>query len=244
MSLWFLAGVGAFAAERVLVFAAASTTDVINDASHLFERETGIKVIASFAGSGALAKQVIAGAPADLYLSANVKWMDYAEANGGIDASSRQNLLANRLVLITPKDARAITLKTLTADLAGHRLAMGDPDHVPAGIYGKQALETLGLWKDVAHNIARMPNVRSALTLVDRGEVAAGIVYRTDAPIASNARISDTFPAESHAPIVYPIALTAKGVHNPRARQFLQFLTGEKARALFAKYGFSPPTQP
>jgi len=244
LSLWFLTGVGAFAAERVLVFAAASTTDAINKASQLFERESGIKVIASFAGSGALAKQVIAGAPADLYLSANVKWMDHAEANGGIDADSRQNLLANRLVLITPKDAPPITLKTLSTDLAGHRLAMGDPDHVPAGIYGKQALETLGLWKDVAQSIARMPNVRSALTLVDRGEAAAGIVYRTDAPIAPNTRISDTFPADSHAPIVYPIALTTKGAQTPEARQFLQFLTGEKARALFAKYGFSSPAQP
>lgn len=239
LSLWSSISV---AAERVMIFAAASTTDAINEATKAFEAESGIKVIASFAGSSVLAKQVVAGAPADLYLSANVRWMDYAEQNGGIVANTRKRLLGNRLVLITQKDAPTLNLGSLTGYLADQRLAMGDTDHVPAGMYGRMALEELGLWKGLRSRVIQMPNVRSALTLVNRGEAAAGIVYATDAPIAANTTIALTFPAFSYPPIIYPIALTIEGAKNQAAHRFLEFLTGEKAHALFSRYGFTRPT--
>jgi len=238
LSLWSL---HSQAGERVMIFAAASTTDAITEAADAFKSATGISVVASFAGSSTLAKQVVAGAPADLFLSANIRWMDYAEQNGGVAPKTRSNLLGNRLVLIAPKDAPPLELEKLDAYLADRRIAMGDTDYVPAGIYGRMALEKLGLWKVLGNKIARMPNVRSALALVNRGEAAAGIVYATDAPIAPNTKIVVTFPTATHPPIVYPIALTADGAKNGAARRFLEFLTGEKARALFSRYGFTQP---
>ena len=167
--------------------------------------------------------------------------MDWAEENGGVVGTSRQNLLANRLVLITPKGGKAVSLDTLAGDLTDQRLAMGDPDHVPAGIYGREALKTLGLWEKVKNKLARMANVRSALALVDRGEAAAGIVYATDAPVAGKTDVTSVFPATSHSPIVYPIALTPDGAKKTEAMKFLAFLTGARARALFSRYGFSQP---
>jgi len=232
------------ASERVMIFAAASTTDAVGEAAAMFKKQTGIEIVASFAGSAVIAKQVVAGAPADIFLSANIRWMDYAEENSGIVPQSRRNLLSNRLVLIAPKDGKTIALETLPTDLDDNRLAIGDPDHVPAGIYGKKALEALNLWDSVKGKLARMANVRSALTLVERGEAAAGIVYQTDAPIAQQTKIVATFPAESHPPILYPIALTPAGANNPAAQKFLHFLTGEQARAIFARYGFSSAQPP
>jgi len=241
--LWALQATASHASERVMIFAAASTTDAVNQAIAAFKEQTGIIAVASFAGSGALAKQVVADAPADIFLSANTRWMDFAEQNAAIDTKSRRNLLANRLVLIAPKGGNSIALNTLAADLGDNRLSLGDPDHVPAGIYAKQALENLGLWESVKNKLARMSNVRSALTLVDRSEAAAGIVYATDAPIAKHTEIVAVFPPESHAPILYPVALTLKGAKKPAAQKFLHFLTGEQARAIFERYGFSPVEQ-
>jgi len=226
-------------AADILVFAAASTTTALDEISTAYAQKTGVKVTTSFAGSSKLAKQIYAGAPADLFLSANIQWMDYLEENNAIEPQTRSDLLGNNLVLVQPKDdSKLITLKSLTASLKDNRLALGDPAHVPAGIYAKQALKNLKLWSSVEQRIAAMPNVRTALAMVDRGEVAAGIVYATDAEASSNVRISLRFPQGSHQLIRYPVAVV-KGRASEQALAFLQYLKSPEAVKLFTKHGFS-----
>ncbi|WDP91176.1 MAG: molybdate ABC transporter substrate-binding protein [Desulfobacter sp.] len=227
--------------NAVTVFAAASTTNAVTDIAALYKTSHKMDIRLSFASSSTLAKQIEKGAPADIYLSANPKWMNYLEKQGAIVKESRQNLLGNRLVLIAPA---ASSVKTIdvdgTLDLAGllsdGRLSMGDPDQVPAGMYGKKAMENLGLWGGIENRIARAKDVRAALVLVERAEAPLGQVYATDAAISSKVKVVGFFPEESHPKIVYPVALVKKSA---AARDFLAFVRSEAAAEIFKKYGFS-----
>ncbi|OAB54965.1 hypothetical protein AY600_10215 [Phormidium willei BDU 130791] len=230
------------AGERLTVFAAASTTDALSELLAAFEAESGVATTASFAASSTLAKQIAAGAPADVYISANVAWMDHLERQGALRAGSRFDLLGNALVLITAAGSGFACDPGAGCDLAAalgeERLAVGDPDHVPAGIYAKQALTSLGQWDAVAPKLARASDVRAALALVARGETPAGLVYATDAARLDTVELVANLPAESHAPIRYPAAVTADSRH-PAAAAFLRFLVGAPARGVFARHGFT-----
>jgi molybdate transport system substrate-binding protein len=229
-------------ARDVVVFAAASLKNALDGAGAAWTRETGKRVVVSYAASNALAKQIEAGAPADLFFSADLDWMDYAAAKGLIKTESRVNLLGNSLVLIAPKgSAVQVELKAgldLAAILGNNRLAIGHVDAVPAGKYGKAALEHLGAWASVRDKTAQTENVRATLLLVSRGEAPLGIVYKTDAASDPNVTIVATFPEGSHPPIVYPLALT-RDSSNPDAASLLSFLRSEKARVFFEKQGFT-----
>ncbi|MDX9788075.1 MAG: molybdate ABC transporter substrate-binding protein [Desulfobacterales bacterium] len=234
--------VHAAASESVMVFAAASTTNAVTEIGERFKSATKIAVVPSFASSSALAKQIENGAPAAVFISADNQWMDYLQEKKLIDPTTRSGLLSNRIVLVAPADSPLkmdmLPGLNLSGALGENRLAMGDPDHVPAGIYGKKALETLGVWESVKDRIARTNDVRSALVLVERGESPLGIVYATDAAITAKVRIAGIFPENTHPPIVYPVALVA-GNKTAAAEAFLAFLKGREARAIFEKYGFS-----
>jgi molybdate transport system substrate-binding protein len=229
-------------ARDLVVFAAASLKNALDDASAAWTQETGKRVVISYAASNALAKQIEAGAPADLFFSADLDWMEYAASKGLIRPESRVDLLGNSLVLIAPKDSPSqISLQPgldLAASLGSDRLALGHVDAVPAGKYGKAALEKLGAWEGVKDKLAQTDNVRAALLLVSRGEAPLGIVYRTDAASDPKVRIVATFPGSSHPPIVYPIAVTAESSH-PDAAPLLAFLRSEKAKLFFEKQGFT-----
>jgi len=230
-----------FGAKPVTVFAAASLKNALDDVAKNYERDRGVKIVASYAASSALAKQIEQGAPADLFISADLDWMDYLEARKQIRPESRKNLLRNRLVLIAAVDRKAkVDIGPnfpLAALLGGERLAMANPASVPAGKYGQASLETLGVWKDVQPKVAPAESVRAALALVSRGETPFGIVYRTDALTDKKVRIVGEFPDNTHPPIVYPAALIAGNI-NPAAMDFLSYLSSSTARAVFDKYGF------
>jgi len=231
--------------DTVTVFAATSTTNAVTEIGALFTRQELGKFLPSFAASSTLAKQIEKGAPAGVYVSANEKWMDYLEEKDLIVPASRYNLLSNRIVLVAPVGSHLAEVEIvlnfrLNELLDGGYLAMGDPDHVPAGIYGKQALEALGVWDEVSNRIARQKDVRSALALVERGEVSLGLVYATDAAITNKVRVVGIFPEDSHPPIVYPVALV-KGNGTPAAKRFMEYLKSGTARAIFEKYGFIVP---
>ena len=228
------------ARPAILVFAAASLTDVLDKLGADFGKSTGIGVKFVFAASSVLARQIEAGANADIFFPADRDWMDYLQSRKLIQAESRRDLLGNRLVLIAPAGS-TLSLKiapqfALAAALGKGRLATGDPDSVPVGRYARAALTTLGVWNSVADHIVRAENVRAALAFVERGEVPLGIVYRTDALLDKGVRIVDTFPTESHPPITYTIALTvgAKSV----AAQFADYLGKPAVDAVFVRYGF------
>ncbi|MCF8031629.1 MAG: molybdate ABC transporter substrate-binding protein [Desulfarculaceae bacterium] len=230
------------APSDLLVFAAASTTNAVTRINQAFTKATGIKATASFASSGTLAKQIASGAPADLFLSANVKWMDYLDKNGELAPGTRQDLLRNRLVLIAPIKSRLKTVN-IAPDvdplplLQDGWMALGDPRHVPAGTYGQEALSKLGWWPKLKGHLALTANVRAALMLVERGEAALGVVYTTDALISKQVRIVGKFPGDTHAPIIYPAALL-KGHDRPESRRYLEFLASPEAKDIFAKFGF------
>jgi len=229
-------------AEEILVFAAASLKNALDDAAAAYQRQGGDKVGVSYAASSALAKQLESGAPADIFISADLDWMDYAEERHLIKPETRKNLLGNRLVLIAPAASDLkVEIKPgfpLAALLGGGRLAMADPDAVPAGKYGKAALEKLGVWASVEASVARAENVRAALFFVSRREAPLGIVYETDAAADAGVKIAAAFPEDTHPPIVYPIALTAAG-KNPGAAAFLAFLESPAAKPFFEKQGFT-----
>ncbi|WP_033068564.1 molybdate ABC transporter substrate-binding protein [Thalassospira australica] len=232
-------------ADDITVFAAASMTNAIQTAAKVYEEKTGDRVRLSLASSSTLARQIAAGAPADIFISANEKWMIWLEDQGLIATTSRYHLLANRLVLIAPKNSPLsrvhIDQTTDLMNMAGPNeyIAVGDPDHVPAGIYAKQALITLGQWDGVKQQLARTDNVRAALALVERGEAPVGIVYRTDADISDQVKIIASFPENSHPAITYPIALTSDHA-KPGALKLLLWLLGDDAGRIFADYGFEP----
>ena len=232
------------ASDGLMVFAAASTTNAVTEIGQAFTAQSKLKVVNSFASSSTLAKQLEQGAPAGVYISANLKWMDYLQNAKVILPDSRVNILRNRLVLIAPAASKqgplqidqGLDLKSL---LAAGRLAMGDPSHVPAGIYGQKALASLGLWPKVKNLVAAAANVRAALALVESGEAPLGVVYATDAAISAKVKVVGEFPPKSHPAIVYPAALVAHH-DSPAARAYLKFLGSPKAAAIFRKYGFTP----
>ena len=237
-------GVGGPRAAEVTLFAAASTSDAVNAVAARYAamvRDHGSTVRPVFAASSTLAKQIAQGAPAQLFLSASRDWMDYLEDRHAIDPASRVDLLGNRLVLIAPADS-PLSLEIapgvpLARGLDGGWLAIGDPAHVPAGIYAKAALEALGVWSEVAGKTARTADVRAALALVERGEAAAGIVYQSDLQISSRVRPAGVFPVTTHPPIAYPLARIA-GPTSPAVERFYRFLLGPEARAIFQAHGF------
>jgi molybdate transport system substrate-binding protein len=237
-----LAGGASAQAKDVVLFAAASLKNALDDAGAAWMRDTGRRVVVSYAASNALAKQIEAGAPADLFFSADLDWMDYLASKSLIRTESRIGLLGNSLVLVAPKGSTIqVVLEpgiNLASILGSGRLAMGHVGAVPAGKYGKVALEHLGTWEGVEGRIAQADNVRAALLLVSRGEAPLGIVYKTDAVSDPNVTIVATFPAGSHPPIVYPVALTRDST-NPDAASFLTFLRSAHAKPLFEKQGFT-----
>jgi molybdate transport system substrate-binding protein len=228
--------------KTLTVFAAASLKNALDDANAAFTKATGIKVVTSYAASSALAKQLENGAPADIFVSADLEWMDYGSQKKFIKDDTRVNLLGNRLVLIAPKDSKVgdVTIATNLnlAALAGDgRIATGDVRAVPVGKYARAALEKLGLWASVQNKMAMADNVRAALLLVSRGEAALGIVYETDAKVDPNVKIVGAFPPDSHPPITYPVAATATA--KPEATQYLNFLRSQPAKAVFETFGFT-----
>lgn len=230
------------AAEKVTVFAAASLKNALDAINGEWLKQTGKEAIVSYAASSALAKQIEQGAPADVFISADLAWMDYLADKKLIKADTRSNLLGNRIVLVSGKsDAPAVEIEP-GLDLAGllgdGRLAMGAVDSVPAGKYGKAALEKLGLWPNVAGKVAGAESVRAALLLVSRGEAPYGIVYRTDATADANVKVVGTFPEDSHPPIIYPVAITADS-RNADAAAYLEFVRSPEAAALFQAEGFT-----
>ena len=232
--------------ERITIFAAASLGKALGEITEEFERATGIKADLSLAGSSLLARQLQYGAPADVFISANSAWMDWAEETELILPQSRVDLLSNRLVLIAPVDA-AETLDlsdkaALLAVLSDGPLAMALIDAVPAGIYGKAALQTLDLWDDFSAHVAQTDNVQSALTLVAQGAAPLGIVYETDAKASAQVQILVHLPRESHPPIIYPAAATTTG-QQQASLAFLSFLQGEIAQAIFVGQGFDVLTE-
>ncbi|GEP03335.1 molybdate ABC transporter substrate-binding protein [Methylobacterium oxalidis] len=237
-----LGALPARADEPVLVFAAASLKNAVDDAAAAWRGETGKVAKVSYAASNALAKQIEAGAPADLFISADLAWMDYAERAGTIRPGTRANFLRNSIVLVAPKDSPlSVDLKPgldLAKALGGGRLAVGNVESVPAGKYGRAALQALGAWDGVRDRLAQAENVRAALLLVSRGEAPLGIVYATDAASDPGVRVVATFPADSHPPIVYPIAET-KDSANPNAAAFLAYLKSPAARGHFERQGFT-----
>ena len=235
---------GALAGGDVTVYAAASLTEALGEIEKTYGTETGNHVKFSFASSSVLAKQIEAGGQAGVFVAADGLWMDYVETRKLIAPATRKALVGNRLVMIVPA-GKPLTLDLTPggewlAKLPEGKIATGDTAHVPAGIYAKEALTKLGVWDKVSPRIAGADNVRAALVLVERGEAVAGIVYATDASISKGVMVAATFPANSHSPIVYPLALTVTGAENRDARAFYDYLLGEKSAAILARYGFSP----
>ena len=226
----------------VLVFAAASLKDALDEANSLFLFENGSGVRVSYGASSALAKQIESGAPADVFISADLDWMDYVAERKLIKPDTRAKFLGNRLVLVANADSKILLTIgpnfPLAQALGNNRLAMADPSAVPAGKYGKAALEKLGVWDSVAGRIAPAQDVRAALVLVSRGEAPLGIVYQTDAAADKNVKVIATFPESSHPPIVYPMAILA-GSTNGVAPVYVQYLLSPKAEPFFEKRGFS-----
>ena len=229
-------------ADEVVVFAAASLTNALNEIGESFAAQTGHTLKPSYAASSALAKQVEQGAPAHVFASADLKWMDYLAGKKLVDADTRFNLLGNTLVLVAPADSAQgkleLSAKTDIAALAGSgRIATGNPDSVPVGLYFKQAMERAGQWAAVAPKVASADSVRAALAFVERGEAPLGVVYATDAAVTRKVKVVGVFPDTMHDPIVYPFALVA-GKESPAAKALLEYLRGPAAKGVFAKYGF------
>ena len=226
----------------VTVFAAASLTDSLKAVADAYKTSTGVTVTLSFGASSTLARQIEQGAQADIFMSADTDWMDFLQKGGHIVEGTRKDLLGNQLVLIAASDSKAAPRIAPHFDLAGAlgngRLALADPASVPAGKYAKAALTNLGVWDSVAAKVAPAENVRVALEYVARGEAPFGVVYATDARVAPSVKVAGIFPEDSHAPIVYPVALTKTA--SSAARGFLAFLSGGTARAIFQRAGFTP----
>ena len=229
-------------AGGLLVFAAASLKEALDDADTAWTKSGGAPVTVSYLASGPLAKQIENGAPADLFISADLEWMDHLQSANLIKADTRDNLLGNSLVLIAPKSS-TVSLAIgpnfpLASALGDGRLAVGEPLSVPAGTYARQALEKLGVWSSVQPKLARAENVRAVLALVSRGEAPLGIVYATDAAADPGVRVVGIFPEDSHKPITYPAAITAASQH-PDAVKYLAWLRSPAAAPYFEQRGFT-----
>jgi len=237
------AGAPALAQDKgLIVFAAASMKNALDEVDVAYSAKAGVKIVASYAASSALAKQIEQGAPADIFVSADTDWMDYEIRKKNIDETTRVNLLGNALVLIAPKDSKIENVRIGPgfdlAKLAGSgRIATGDVKAIPVGKYARAALENLDVWEAVRPKFALSESVRAALTLVARGEAALGIVYATDARVEPGVKIVGTFPTDSHPPIIYPVAATATA--KPEAAGYLAFLRSSAAKTIFEKYGFA-----
>ncbi len=248
LALFLASQMGAGArAERVTIFAAASLTDAMQAAADAYAADAGDTLRFSFAASSTLARQIAAGAPAQIFASASAAWMDHLVDRGSVLAGSRVRPIGNRLVLVAPAaDNRARAALTPALDLVemleGGRLAVGDPDHVPAGVYARKALESLGLWPPLEARLARADNVRAALALVARGAAPYGIVYATDLRVAPAVAEIATFPADSHPPISYPFAIVA-GQDGPAVRRAFAYITGPAGQAVFARFGFTTSSE-
>jgi molybdate transport system substrate-binding protein len=234
--------VPAAAHDRLTVFAAASMKNALDDIDAAFTQTAGVPVTASYAATSALAKQIDAGAPADIFLSADKEWMDYAAAHKLINPATRFDLLGNHLVIIAPKASRLSHIQIEPSmDLASYagdgRIVTGDVNAVPAGRYAKSTLLALGCWENVQPKLLMTENVRAALIFVARREAALGIVYETDAKVEPRVKVVARFPDGFSAPIVYPVAATANG--SPRAAAYLEFLRSAEAQRIFEKYGFT-----
>ena len=227
------------AEQSVTVYAAASLTNAMTDLDHLFEKQKKVAVKTSYAGSSTLAKQIEAGAPADVFISADEQWMNYLQNKKLIQSNKRVNLLGNRLVLISPK-SKPIKIKmdkSFDPSTAFQgKICTGDTKSVPVGKYGKQALTSLGWWQKLVPRLVETEDVRAALNFVARGECQLGIVYATDAAISKDVTVVGVFPISTHTPIVYPLGLVQ---NNPQSVAFYQFLQGKQANAVFKKYGFT-----
>ena len=238
-----LAGQALADSNKVTVFAAASLTNALQDIAMQYHKEHKVSVVSSFASSSTLARQIEAGAPADLFISADQKWMDYAISKESIQPDTRANLLENTLVLVAPKTSKQsdITINAQTdwvKLLDGGRLAVGDPDHVPAGIYAKESLQKLGAWDVLSSKLAPAEDVRSALALVERDEAPLGIVYGSDAVASKGVKVIAVFPADTHQKVEYPIAIV-KGHDTPVVSAFYKYLQGPEAAKVFQQYGFT-----
>jgi molybdate transport system substrate-binding protein len=233
---------GALAAD-VLVFGAASLTNVLDDLSQAFAAKSHIPVKPSLAASSVLAKQIEAGAPADVFFSADLEWMDYLEQRKLLKPGTRHDVVGNRLVLIAPAENSVNVKLKKGVDFEAAlgkdgKIATGDPDSVPVGKYAKAALQKLGAWDSISDRIVRAENVRAALAFVARGEAPLGIVYATDALAEKKVRTVAEFPSDTYPPITYPIALTTHG--GADAQQFVDFVRSKAASEIFRKYGFTP----
>lgn len=243
-ALLSLAGLAApaVAQEKVTVFAAASLKNALDNANSAWDTPGSGDVAVSYAASSALAKQIENGAPADIFISADLDWMKYISDRKLVKEGTQSSWLGNRIVLVAARDnAAPVEIKSgfdLAGLLKGGRLAMGAPDSVPAGKYGKAALEKLGIWASVEKSVAGAESVRAALALVSRGEAPYGIVYQTDAAADPGVAVVGTFPADTHPPIIYPIAILA-GSRSPIAAAYLEYLKSEKAAPFFEKEGFT-----
>jgi molybdate transport system substrate-binding protein len=244
VALFALAAVAVPAAAQektITVFAAASMKNALDDIDAAYTAKTGVKITVSYAASSALAKQIEQGAPADVFISADTDWMDYAVAKKNINEQTRMNLLGNTIVLIAPKDSKVENVNIGPgfdlAKLAGDgKIATGDVKSVPVGKYAKAALEKLGAWQAAEAKFAMADSVRAALLLVARNEAALGIVYSTDAKVEPGVKIVGTFPADSHPAIIYPVAATTTA--KPEASAYLAFLRSTAAKNILEKYGF------
>jgi len=231
----------ASAANAQVVFAAASLKNALDEVVFLYPGEGNTRPVVSYGSSSSLAKQIENGAPADLFISADLDWMDYVEKKGLLAPGTRRNLLGNQLVLIAPR-SRPVKLQPapgfpIAAYLKNERIALAEPGSVPAGKYAKAAFEKLGVWEQISGKVAAAENVRAALLLVARAEAPLGVVYQTDANAEPDVMVAGVFPADTHAPIVYPAAML-KGA-KPGAGALLEFLAGAQARRIFEKHGFS-----
>lgn len=223
------------------IFAAASLKTTLDEIAVEWVRSGKAQARLSYAGSPALARQIEQGAPADIFISADLDWMDYVEKKNLIKPATRVNLLGNKIVLITAKDSKVsprLSPTEVAKALAGGKLSMANTDTVPAGKYGKAALEKLGIWNAVKENVVQAENVRAALVLVARGEASLGIVYATDAAAEQTVRTVAEFSTDSHPPIIYPMA-ELKDSRHADARTFRGMLAGARARAIFEKQGFT-----
>lgn len=225
-------------AEEITIFAAASLKTALDDISSQWQKSSGDTVTISYAGSSQLAKQIQQGAPADIFISAAENWMDELAKTDNIDPSTRSNLLGNTLVLVGHGASKPVDLANLPEALGEGKLAMAMVDSVPAGQYGKQALEKLGLWDKVESHVAQADNVRAALTLVATGEAPYGVVYGSDAVAEKDVSVAATFPTDSHDPIIYPAAIV-KGSTSTQAGAFLHSLREEPAKKVFEDQGFT-----
>jgi molybdate transport system substrate-binding protein len=242
VAMAMLATVPVASAAEIVMFAAASLKEALDEAARVYGAQSGDAVKISYAASSALAKQIESGAPADMFISADLDWMDYLQQRNLIQPGTRKNLLGNRLVIVAAADSDVkLDIEpgfNLTGALKGGHLAMADPDSVPAGKYGKAALEKLGIWSSVRSAVAPAESVRGALLFVSRGEAPLGVVYATDAAAEPRVRIVGTFPEGAHPPIIYPLVLTAES-KSSSAPRLLEFLVSPAARAIFEKRGFT-----